>query len=256
MIFDFSFGESTGHVTITDGSTEVTDWAFSGRDEVKSVTIPDSVTSIGLFAFANNDLAEVTLPNQFRKEPLTFANDSDVKLIYAEPEINDSGNDRHGNLYELPETTITVNGTRGKDKLRGYKSNDSIIGLANNDRLNGKKGDDILIGGKGIDTLNGQKGDDYLFGGQGADILVGGRGADVFRASKGVDTIRDFQPKEGDRIAINANDEISFGIFNTFEGLSGAVLTSFSNEFTLYLTAVNVVDIMDAGEEIFIRISE
>ena len=97
--------------------------------------------------------------------------------------------------YELPETTRTVEGTNGKDKLRGKKSNDSILGLGGNDKLNGKKGDDILEGGDGNDTLKGAKGDDYLLGSQGVDVLIGGKGADVFKTSKGADVVNDFKLK-------------------------------------------------------------
>ena len=47
MTFDFTFDANTGHVSILDGSTEVPDEVFKYRREVKSVSIPDSVTTIG-----------------------------------------------------------------------------------------------------------------------------------------------------------------------------------------------------------------
>lgn len=61
MTFDFIFDVANGHLTIAEGSTEILDSAFRGRDEVKSVTIPDSVTSIGNEAFSFNELTEVVI---------------------------------------------------------------------------------------------------------------------------------------------------------------------------------------------------
>ena len=58
MTFDFTFDSTTGHVTVADGSTEIPDAALNNRPEVKSVSIPNSVTSIGDRAFNYNNLTE------------------------------------------------------------------------------------------------------------------------------------------------------------------------------------------------------
>ena len=63
MTFDFTFDAATGHVTIADGSTEIPDSAFQSRREVTSVTIPDSVTSIGSSSFVFCGLTEVVIPD-------------------------------------------------------------------------------------------------------------------------------------------------------------------------------------------------
>ena len=50
--------------TIPDSVTTIGVWAFSGCDSLTSVTIPDSVTTIGYLAFCNCDnLTSVTIPN-------------------------------------------------------------------------------------------------------------------------------------------------------------------------------------------------
>lgn len=63
MTFNFTFDKESGHVTIVDGSIEVPDNEFQDRIEVKSVTIPDSVASIGSNAFTGIGLTEVVIPD-------------------------------------------------------------------------------------------------------------------------------------------------------------------------------------------------
>ena len=62
MAFDFDFDSSIGLVTIAEGSTEVPDEAFQRRSDVQSVTIPDSVTSIGDDSFERTSLLEIVIP--------------------------------------------------------------------------------------------------------------------------------------------------------------------------------------------------
>lgn len=49
-------------VTIPDSVTSIGDFAFCGCDEIKSITIPDSVTSIGSNAFVGCDFTTITIP--------------------------------------------------------------------------------------------------------------------------------------------------------------------------------------------------
>ena len=63
MTFNYSFDSNTGHVTIAGGSTEIPPNAFKWRKDVKSVSIPDSVTSIGVEAFRESGLTKVVIPN-------------------------------------------------------------------------------------------------------------------------------------------------------------------------------------------------
>ena len=63
MTFDFTFEAATGHVTISEGSTEIPEEAFRLQHEIKSVSIPDSVTSIGAGAFQWNQLTEIVIPD-------------------------------------------------------------------------------------------------------------------------------------------------------------------------------------------------
>lgn len=112
-------------------------------------------------------------------------------------------------------------GGQGNDMVLGGPGNDPFVaGNQGDDVLFGNLGDDTMYGGQGADTLIGDdgdgsgnggadllfgdRGDDALYGDFGDDTLVGGLGADTFFffSGEGVDRIIDFQPGEGDRIAV------------------------------------------------------
>jgi len=83
-----------------------------------------------------------------------------------------------------------INGTSGKDKLKGGNGNDILDGGDGDDRLDGGAGNDILYGGAGNDTLDGGTGDDSLYGGTGDDKLDGGDGNDFLDGGDGADRLK------------------------------------------------------------------
>lgn len=93
-------------------------------------------------------------------------------------------------------------GANYSEKLAGGLGGDRILGLVGNDSLYGGQGDDWLFGGFGNDLLRGGVGNDQLRGGPGDDILWGGPGADWFVVPAGYDRVIDFNPSDGDRIAL------------------------------------------------------
>lgn len=84
----------------------------------------------------------------------------------------------------------TINGTSGKDKLKGGVGNDFLDGGDGDDRLDGGAGNDFLYGGAGSDTLDGGTGDDNLYGGTGDDKLDGGDGNDLLDGGDGSDRLK------------------------------------------------------------------
>jgi hypothetical protein len=58
---------SNGQLIINNGVTSIGEWVFNGRnfepDNITSVTIPNSVTSIGDHAFQYRNLTSITIPN-------------------------------------------------------------------------------------------------------------------------------------------------------------------------------------------------
>jgi len=80
----------------------------------------------------------------------------------------------------------------------------------------------IIFSGKGNDILIGSSGNDYLVGDLGLDILTGGSDADTFILRtfaaetdvNAADRISDFNPGEGDRVAIAGEIGITDLVFN------------------------------------------
>ena len=62
MTFSFTFDAGTGHVSIGEGSTEIPVNTFYEQNDVQSVYIPDSVITIGAYAFRENSLTELAIP--------------------------------------------------------------------------------------------------------------------------------------------------------------------------------------------------
>jgi RHS repeat-associated protein len=105
---------------------------------------------------------------------------------------------------------IDASGKLGTYRLQGGGGNDLLIGSHQRDVLQGGLDNDRLYGGGDIDRLFGEEGDDLLDGGAGSDFLYGGLGADYFvlATGNGSDRIMDFNPAEGDRLALSG---LNFG---------------------------------------------
>ncbi|WP_409306506.1 type I secretion C-terminal target domain-containing protein [Pectobacterium sp. B1J-3] len=130
----------------------------------------------------------------------------------------------------------------GNDILNGGAGNDILYGQGGNDTLNGGAGNDKLYGGDGNDTLIGGDGDDILIGGKGNDVLIGGKGADIFKWQEGDfghDIVKDFNPKEGDKLdlsgllnELNGTADISHYIRTSMVNGSQVIEVSTKGEFT------------------------
>jgi Ca2+-binding RTX toxin-like protein len=83
-----------------------------------------------------------------------------------------------------------VDGTSGRDQLRGTQTADAIHAKAGNDRVRGRGGSDRINAGAGRDSVAGGTGNDRINGGGGDDTLAGNAGNDVINAADGsADTV-------------------------------------------------------------------
>jgi Ca2+-binding RTX toxin-like protein len=104
-----------------------------------------------------------------------------------------------------------IQGTLYPDIIYGKDGDDTLQGQADYDELYGGNGNDRLVGGFDSNLLDGGDGTDRLFGGDGDDQLAGGDGADLFYCGLGIDEVKDFNPKEGDRIIDNSTSGLHIG---------------------------------------------
>ncbi len=98
------------------------------------------------------------------------------------------------------DTSITLTGGSGNDRLEGLLGADHLVGGEGNDCLWGVSGSlleqpaqlqqgDWLEGGAGIDLLCGGGGEDMLYGGDDTDILAGMLGKDLLMGERGNDLV-------------------------------------------------------------------
>ena len=140
-------------------------------------------------------------------------------LYFDDLHPTSSGHHMLGNAVELTlksvrsrtaAATLTNTIKSSAEVVKGSIKNDLIIGKSNDQILKGRRGNDVLIGRGNNELLSGGRGDDVLEGKGGDERFRGGSGADFFRFSEAdtepgeIDRILDFNPRQGDRLGINA----------------------------------------------------
>lgn len=132
---------------------------------------------------------------------LGFDGDDLVEGGFGADDLN--GN-RGADTVDGGDGADTVHGGRGDDQVMGGAGDDLATGSLGKDTVTGGNGHDVVHGGQGNDLLRGGEGDDRLSGDLGDDVLYGDSGADTFfiGSGGGADAIEDFDPGEGDRIAV------------------------------------------------------
>lgn len=101
-----------------------------------------------------------------------------------------------------------LEGSSGRDTLRGGEGFDRVFGRRGDDRLYGGPDGDELQGGRGEDYIRGEDGDDYINGGFDPDRLYGGRGNDIIVTAGGGRDFIDCGPGL-DRVYADSSDRVS-----------------------------------------------
>ncbi len=117
--------------------------------------------------------------------------------------------------------------------------------LTGNATINGTGNslNNTITGNAAINIINGGTGNDTLSGGSGGDTLTGGLGADRFAYPDfkdsllaAPDRITDFNPADGDRIAVNSPSSLPTAVFNagvfstaTYSTLSDAAIAAYAD---------------------------
>ncbi|MEL6477095.1 MAG: spondin domain-containing protein [Pseudomonadota bacterium] len=143
-----------------------------------------------------------------------------------------------------------IDGGTGNDIARGGAGNDLISGGEGIDVLGGNAGNDTLDGGAGGDFINGGFGDDIIIGGAGDDTVAGNQGDDlfIFTAGDGNDTIRFFDQRGDDTIALNVEGITSFeDVLSTATGVANTVTLDFGDQGSLFLLGTRLSD-LDEGD--------
>ncbi|NEO57816.1 MAG: DUF4347 domain-containing protein [Okeania sp. SIO3B5] len=169
-------------VTATDPDSDLLNYRISGGEDQALFGI-DSVTG----AVSFNSAPDFEIPGD---------SDSDNNYL-IEVTANDGTVDSTPQAITISVTDV-VEGTPGKDILRGANTAEHYLALGDNDRvygyggadnIDGGDGNDIIYGGNDNDTLDGGLHHDRLYGDNGNDLLLGNDGNDILYGRAGDDTL-------------------------------------------------------------------
>ena len=132
--------DSNGHVDIDNTNTDIPNNAFYECTGLVSVTIANTVTSIGTAAFAKSNLVNVTIPNSVNQvKKNTFSQCSNLETVSLPNTIESIGVSA---FYEctslksinLPESVQTIGATAfgGSSKLAEVTVPDGITSIGEN----------------------------------------------------------------------------------------------------------------------------
>ena len=131
--------------TIPDSVTSIGDWAFAGCTSLTSVTIPDSVTSIGAWAFGNcTSLTSVTIPDGVTSiGEYTFYNCTSLTSVTIPDSVTSIGDSAFDGCVTLTSVTIPDSVTRiGGYAFSGCESLTNVYFTGTEEAWNGITIDD------------------------------------------------------------------------------------------------------------------
>ena len=93
-------------VIIESGVTTVGDWAFRYCMNLNKVSLPETVTSIGMYAFENCPLTEITLPGSLQTLKINALAGTKLTTLYIPASVEKI--ERLGTLSDLSSVTVDV----------------------------------------------------------------------------------------------------------------------------------------------------
>ncbi len=201
-------GANDIHLTAFDDRILAAESSLGGNDVIDAgagfdvlVVKDDTATTLGDSIFATLTSIEMLRLGDFLPGALSSGNFRVILGAQSEQagikRIDSRLNSGHlfvdGSARDL---ALTIDGSRGSDRLigtkvadilRGQQGNDILFGNGGGDTLDGGAGADRLNGGAGADRMSGGAGDDRMNGGAGADWMNGGAGADLINGGTGAD---------------------------------------------------------------------
>ncbi|BBK36256.1 hypothetical protein STAQ_13340 [Allostella sp. ATCC 35155] len=192
--------------TLTDGSIATIEvgaaYTITGLEvgvaEYAGALAAGNAFGVRTALFAGDDLLEGSTASD---RLLGFDGDDQVLGGFGDDDLNGNGGD---DTVDGGYGADTVHGGQDDDRVLGGAGDDVATGSRGRDTVEGGTGDDLVYGGQGDDVVRGGDGHDGIWGDIGVDALYGDLGADTFyfASGSGGDAIQDFDPAEGDRIAV------------------------------------------------------
>ena len=120
--------DANGHVTIPDGQTSIADNAFESCTTITSISIPNTVTSIGAKAFYWSSLSTISIPNSVTSiGSKAFSYTNKLSSITIPDSVTSLGNSAFDMAIALTNVTIGKNvRIISEDAFRDCKSLTSI----------------------------------------------------------------------------------------------------------------------------------
>ncbi|MEL6351256.1 MAG: ExeM/NucH family extracellular endonuclease [Cyanobacteria bacterium J06627_28] len=182
-----TFLESNGYTNVVENPESAYSFVFSGQFGtldygLASTTLISQVTGATEWHVNADEPDALDYNLDFGRNPNLF--DGTVPFRNSDHDPLIIGLD-----LQSDNSTNTITGTDGNDRLFGTDAVDIIQGLGGNDKLFGREDNDQLLGGDGDDKLFGQGGNDLLEGNAGRDRLFGGEGDDTLAGGADKDSL-------------------------------------------------------------------
>ena len=151
--------------------------------------------STDVMYYEGQGIANISLSHSTSDD--TFQDGSNCLTFIQLTQQTDNGYWEFSNLFPLQdvekevslETTFSIDGAEGNDRLFGLNGSDHLLGGSGNDFIYGAVHYSTTIDAHNADILDGNSGNDYLMGSYADDTMYGGDDQDILNGLLGEDTL-------------------------------------------------------------------